>query len=306
MIHEYAIAPSVLACWAKNSRDYREFLREYGLGSPRILSSFPKAKATKLRGYLLALGPQDQDSIQGQRYLEMINIISEALVERPVLENVSDNWEEMMMNEHEHKPFNVIITNPKMDVDKGVSPSCMYDLGSIWSHVRQASIQRQAAPVVELLRNFLRYSTKQVVIIDPFGWTNEACVAIRELLRAIVQNRINTKLPVIHLYYKEKTGRGTGNNSSPSALAVKQRIYEGLVLEDIDLQVYELKEVVGDDVFHNRCVLTEHGGAFSGHGFGLTDDAGHTDDWFLLERELYEKKWQQFVDNRRFAVATQS
>lgn len=301
MIHEYAIAPSVLACWAKNSRDYREFLREYGLGSPRILSSFPKAKATKLRGYLLALGPQDQDSIQGQRYLEMINIISEALVERPVLENVSDNWEEMMMNEHEHKPFNVIITNPKMDVDKGVSPSCMYDFGSIWSHVRQASIQRQAAPVVELLRNFLRYSTKQVVIIDPFGWTNEACVAIRELLRTIDQNRVNTKIPTVHLYYKRNN-----QNSSPLALHVKQKIMAGLILENFELQVSELKEIVGDDVFHNRCVLTEHGGALSGHGFSLSGEDAHTDDWFLLTRDIYEKKWQQFVEDCRFDIASQA
>ena len=42
MIYEYALEPAVLTSWASNDRDYAEFLREYGLGTPRIVSSFPK------------------------------------------------------------------------------------------------------------------------------------------------------------------------------------------------------------------------------------------------------------------------
>ncbi len=44
MIYEYALDPAVLSTWASNERDYAEFLREYGLGTPRIISSFPKKK----------------------------------------------------------------------------------------------------------------------------------------------------------------------------------------------------------------------------------------------------------------------
>lgn len=44
MIYEYALDPVVLSTWASNERDYAEFLREYGLGTPRMISSFPKKK----------------------------------------------------------------------------------------------------------------------------------------------------------------------------------------------------------------------------------------------------------------------
>ncbi|HIF9403010.1 TPA: hypothetical protein ACX6RY_002991 [Photobacterium damselae] len=306
MIHEYAIAPSVLASWANSSRDYREFLREYGLGSPRIISSFPKSKASKLRGYFLTNGPQDIDSIQGQRYIEMVSLISEAFVERPAPTSSDDSWEQMIVSEHGNKPFNVIIADPKLDLVGCLSPSCMYNQGSSWSHERQASVQRQVTPAVELLRNFLRFSTQKVVFIDPYGWTESACNTIRELLKTIVQNRVCSKIPQISLYYKEKIDTRNQRNSSPAASAIQQQIMEGLAVEGLELQVFELKEAVGEDVFHNRCVLTEHGGAFNGHGFGLSNDPAHTDDWFLLERKIYEKKWMQFVDDCRFDIATRS
>ncbi|KDM91872.1 hypothetical protein [Photobacterium galatheae] len=299
MIHEYAIAPSVLASWANNTRDYREFLREYGLGSPRIISSFPKAKASKLRGYLLGFGPQDQESIQGKRYLEMVSFLVETLVERVAPENSSDSWEQMVTSEHENRPFNVIIADPKLELSECISPSGMYDQGSCWSHQRQASIQRQVTPAACLLKNFLRFSTKQIVFIDPYGWTSSACSTFSALLKEVAQDRVCSKVPQVTLYYKE-------SNSSATPASVKQQILEGIDIEGLKLQVLELKETSDDDVFHNRCVLTEHGGAFSGHGFGLSGEPTHTDDWFLLGREIYEKKWEQFVDDCRFEIGTQS
>lgn len=67
MIYEYALEPAVLTLWASNNRDYAEFLREYGRGTPRIASSFPMKKATKLRSYLMQHCPQDAQSLAGQR-----------------------------------------------------------------------------------------------------------------------------------------------------------------------------------------------------------------------------------------------
>lgn len=299
MIHEYAIAPSVLASWANDKRDFREFLREYGLGSPRILSTFPKAKVSKLKGYYLDNGPQDLDSLQGRRYFEMVTLISDALVKRPAPSCTNGSWEQMIASEHGNKPFNVIISDPVLALTGCVSPACMYDEGSSWSHERQASIPRTLTPAISLLKNFLRFSTEQVVFVDPYGWTTPACKTIQELLKATIQDRVNPNIPKVSLFFKK-------TNSSATVSIVKQRIMEGLDISDLDVKVFELEEIPGDDVFHNRCVLSEHGGAFSGHGFGLSNEPEHTDDWFLLERDIYEKKWMQFAEDGGFKVLSEA
>ncbi|WP_029788977.1 hypothetical protein AAIA71_17420 [Vibrio harveyi] len=306
MIHEYVIAPSVLASWADNKRDYREFFREYGLGSPRLLSSFPKAKATKLKGYFFENGPQDPDSLQGQRYTEMVDFIVEVLIDRPIPNNPSTNWEDMVRFEHEQKPFNVIITNPKLPVDRCISPSCMYDSESLWLHKRQVSIQRQVTPVLENIRNFLLFSTQQVVIVDAFGWKPFSIDLIKEVLRLIHRDRVNSKLPIVKLFYKESSGLRAGSRPSPSASNIKESIIEELELNGIELKVYELREIDGNDVFHNRCILTEHGGASCGHGVDLSGEEAHTDDWFLLEKEIYDKKWQQFIKDCQFEIVSEA
>lgn len=39
---------------------------------------------------------------------------------------------------------------------------------------------------------------------------------------------------------------------------------------DISVHVFELRESGGGDVFHNRCILTEHGGIKLGRGQFVT------------------------------------
>lgn len=77
MIHEYAIEPNVILTWASNGRDYAEFFREYGLGTPRIISNFPKSKPAKFRSYLLKHCPANSESLQVQRYIEIVQKIAE-------------------------------------------------------------------------------------------------------------------------------------------------------------------------------------------------------------------------------------
>jgi hypothetical protein len=308
MIYEYALQPRLLTQWAGNDRDYAEFLREYGLGSPRIITSFPKQSASRLRRYLLREGPTNLQSRQAQRYLEMITKILESLVFRDGFECRSADWVENVTTENERASFDVVLAEAGVDIDRCLSPENMYMQESVWNHSRQKDISRTHTDLNASLKNLLRLSKDKVVIIDTFGWNSRAIATIQSLVGEIYTDRVHSEIPDVLLYYKEKIDRNRASNSSPSATIVKTQILRGLPhgQSQINLGVYELKDIDGKDIFHNRCILTEHGGVSLGHGIDLTNDQNHTDEIHLMEKEIYLKYWDQFVDNNCFRITTQS
>lgn len=301
MIHEYAIEPRVLYAWAENKRDYCEFLREYGLGTPRIFSSFPKLKPDKLRSYFLQSTPTGEDSQQSRRYIEMVNKLIETLVLRQVAPHQHNEWADHARDENQRVPFSVIISLEPLEIDENITAETMYSPESRWVHPDQLNIQRTDDGISKAISDFLRFSTKQVVVVDTYGWTPEAVQQMQRLLNRITQERVHSTIPQIALFYKQ-------NQRSPNAANVKQRIIEGIDLNNVELSltVFELEEVHGHDVFHNRCILTEHGGVITGHGIGVSGEQEHTDEAILMRPDIYHKKWDQFVERNGYEVVSEA
>lgn len=307
MIHEYALEPSVLNSWASNDRDYAEFLREYGLGTPRVISSFPRSKGAKLRSFLLRHSPEDTQSLAGQRYVEIVQKIVESVIIREVREQPMQDWITSVKSENSRLAFNVILASVHTSTQNCVTLQTMYSQGSIWNHPRQRSFTRTNQGFFNIINNLVRISHSKIVIIDPFGYTDEAFKFIRFMLKSIVNNRTSTTFPSVALYYKEKQG-GVSGSGSPKADFVYDRLKvatKGL-LPNLKLHIYELRETVDGDVFHNRCILTEHGGVITQHGIGLSGSEAHTDEAILMEPDIYRKKWRQFVDANCYQIASEA
>ena len=301
MINEYAIEPSVLSTWAASRRDYAEFLREYGLGTPRIVSSFPKRKARKLRRYFLSNSPADDQSQQGLRYVEMVNKLVEDIALRDVEPCEDNDWSQHVKVENDRSPFSVILSSEPIETERNITPDTMYDPDSIWNHHDQLDIQRTNEGIRSAVSNLLRLATEQVVVIDPYGWTDRAVRQMQHLIYRLNANRINNNIPSITMCYKE-------NNGGLNADDVRQRILQRPNVAEIgvDLKVLELAQVPGSDVFHNRCVLTEHGGVSFGHGIGVPNEQNHTDEAILMRTEIYQKKWKQFIEENCFQIVSQA
>lgn len=308
MIYEYALEPSVLSDWASDNREYSSFFREYGLGTPRIISSFPKSNSRRLRGYLLALGPQNRETLEGRRYEEIVLFLVDCIVRRGVPDAHESVWRDDVLVEHQRVPFDFILASELINTKEIITPRTMYDKSSIWNHKDQILIKRTTSSFFSVLSNFLRFSTKEFVIIDPYGWTIESIEFICFLIRSISQNRLVEDLPVLKIFYKEKNGSKNSGIGSPGSQHVKDQIINkssGL-LSNLEIEVFELKELNGGDVFHNRCIMTEHGGVITGHGISVTDDECHTDEAILMSRDIYNKKWQQFVEDNRFEIVSRA
>ncbi|BCE02794.1 hypothetical protein [Marinicellulosiphila megalodicopiae] len=298
MIYEYAIEPEIIIEWSKNTRDFREFFDKYGLGSPRIFSSFPKGKPNKLRTYLLENGPDEN-----KRYIEMVNYLIKSLVLRSGNCSNEKDWVKKVVHESNQKPFGVVLTNTSLGIQRSVTLSSMYDLESLWHHKDQKSIQRTSDGISSVISNLFSLSTKKIVIIDPYGWTSDFIKQIQILINDIKMGRINNELPKVIVYF-QKSKKG----DNPNADYVSDEIIKGLseCVENFTIDVYELTENDNSDEFHNRCVLTEHGGVMLGHGIGIKGEEFKTDDAVLLKSEIFYKKWDQFVENNTFEVVSRS
>lgn len=304
MIHEYALDPELLKDWANNDRDYYEFFREYGLGTPRLSSSFPKQNRSKFRSFYLQKSPSNTQSLQAQRYVEMVRYLAEALVCRDGFEcDASVDWYENVLAEDARKPFYGVLASTPMGNPRCLTVETMYSNNSIWHHQRQALVTRTYDSCSPLLRDMLRLAKDKVLFVDPYGWNQRAIDFIGRLINDAFNRRVHSAVPELILCFKPKRDGG-----SPGAAYVKEEIEKRIVTPppELQLQVYELENREGDDVFHNRYLLTELGGVSLGNGIDLSENEAHTDDLTLLERNIYDEKWRRFVDMTDFTILSQA
>lgn len=308
MIHEYALEPGLLKQWASDTRDYAEFLREYGLGTPRLISSFPKKKRSKLQSYFLAQAPSDENPMQLKRYVEMVHQLLDALVYRDGFECESSDWVKIIEQENDRAAFYSVLTLNEISVQNNLTPAKMYAPDSLWNHERQKSISRTYTSLSAVLHNQLRLATKKVAIIDAYAWNARAISTIQSLINEVFSGRVSSVIPEIQIFYKEKIGTNNSTSSSPAATHVRDEIIAGLSepYRHVSIAVFELRQKGNGDVFHNRCVLTEHAGISLGHGIDLSNDEEHTDEANLMEKPIYDKYWDQFIENNCFEILSKA
>ena len=78
MVYEFAIEPDLVATWGTLTK-YRYFMDNFGLGTPRIMSEFPKFKNWRRRVLQAASG---REGLEMQRITAIINYLAETLVKR--------------------------------------------------------------------------------------------------------------------------------------------------------------------------------------------------------------------------------
>lgn len=297
MIYEYAIDRELLLEWSGNSRDFSEFFREYGLGNPRIFSTFPKTSIAKFKSYLLKATPLDESSLAHRRYVEMVESLENVGVIRQPKSIISGVWDQDVIGEHSKVNFDFILSKEFLGVEENLTPHTMYEPKNPWNHPRQVSITRTQFGVLSVLSNLIRLSSQRIVIVDPYAFTERAISLIHFMLKILNERRVSPMNISFDVFYKTTA-------SSPDASYVLNAITDGLdaILENVCVTVYALAEKEEGDVFHNRCVLSENGGVSLGYGVGVSDNVAHTDEATLLSKDVYEKKWTQFVEELDFEI----
>ena len=305
MIYEYTIEPDVIILWASSTRDYKDFLDRFGLGTSRFVSSFPKSKKGKLRSYLLSKSPSTGSEFDKLRYVEMITFICERIICREVIINSGAQntslWSAVVRGENEKNQFDVVISTNDLSLPNNVTPENMYDdiKYSIWQHEIQRSFQRTRVDLTEHIKTLFRYSTEQIVIVDPYCYKTNSLSFLAAIINTSFDKRLCQELPKIKIIYKD----GYKDSLAAKATHTKRELLSKLNknFENISLGIVVLKEnkesKKAHEHFHNRYILTEHGGVSLGIGTDLSENEYHTDEITLLSKKVYKKRYRQFVED---------
>ena len=206
MLYEYAIEPELVATWG-DRRAGRYFADKFGLGSPRIVSRYPK-RWKKLVWNAWERLETGNNEIDHARMTELIEQLSEAMVRRTnAVGNPDETWLNNTTEEHQRVPFHAILARRNSTGHAGILAADDLDERTpLWTAPRGVTISRNAAAIAGAVGNMLRIAT-DITFIDPyfaphhrrFRNVMEAC------LKACLYERVGDP-PRIRILSSDKTG----------------------------------------------------------------------------------------------------
>lgn len=301
MIYEVAIDPEVLLEWSKDIRDYRDFIRDYGVGTPKIVSSFPKANFRKLRQYLLQRSESLSNDLHKERYIEMVRSLDRNLYLREAAQNSSEDWRDLIVKED--IDFDAVIAKEYFPCNNLIPLSTLYD-SELHLLKRQISFNRTPTDFIRSVKGFVNLTISKFVIIDAFCYQKNAMLTMSKIIDEIKNRKFKHQNVELIIIYKDNPKDKRQNTPTPSFFKNKFERIIGVLPNDITLKIIQLRESESSDVFHNRYILNDLGGITLGHGLDLSDNENTTDEITLLEKDIYEKRWEQFVTKINFDIVS--
>jgi len=302
MIHEFAVDPDLVIGWCKDKYAYRHFITQFGLGTPRIVSGFPKKKKIRriFRDVQSGLG-----EIERVRLMELFTALTETLVTRDYEEyDGAIPWSQNAIIENAKLPFHAILTqsNPRrhdfvLKESEAMIGDCKWDLplGKI--------VNRTASEMAKNVSCLLQNSRK-IILIDPYfleyktlkRWLNTLENFCTKIPKA---NYCSDKFHMEYICSADLYDR-------TDFKVFKKRCEDELpsiLPKDLKLTVKRYSQGRSGQKLHNRYILTDIGGVLFQHGFdGCEIDDGQTDDLNLLEKGQYIKRWEEYVNNPIFDI----
>lgn len=170
MLYELALEPSVFYEAASSRRNFRDFVRDLSLGSPLVLSEFPKLK--KLRREVLSNQPAELDDYSSARLEELLQFIANEAprVRRDVDYDGNISWRDNALSENSRIEFDHVLT---CEADADLSSCTLSKLfdGEL-DHPSQVPVKRVADEMARAISNMLRLasawpeSRKQLIELD--------------------------------------------------------------------------------------------------------------------------------------------
>ena len=292
MLHEYAVDPELVATWV-DRRTGRYFLDKFGLGSPRIISGYPRKHWKKL--VWIAGRERRHDDVELKRLQELVKNLSEVMVKRrDAVWNPEREWLDNALEEHRRASFRAIVArgNPA-----GHSAILVADdlerTTPLWNPPRGVTVARKASAIADAVGDMLRAAT-DIVFVDPYFAPHRR--RFLEVLDACFGKCFEGRAagpPRIRIFTSSDEKNGTFkffkekcSNHLPRTLPADQ---------EATIRRLQERRPAGEKL-HNRYILTELGGVSFGTGLDTEQElAGTTDDLNLLDRGQYETRWRQYA-----------
>lgn len=289
MIHEFAVEPELAATW-NNRQNFRYFIEKFGLGSPRIISRYPK-RWKKLVWQVFESTSDINKSLDKTRMIELLERLTERMTKRRDNWNSHLTWLENVENEHLRIPFHAILScsNPRQN-SQVLTEDKIDESQPLWNLPSSSVIKRTSHELAKPVETMLRFS-KVIIFIDPYFDPNEIKYqkSMRKFL-SIVFDLSPTILPdrvEIHTSTKKGIEYNFFEETAQQHLAK-------VIPEGFKVLIKRWEEKDNGEKLHNRYIITDLGGVLFNTGLdeGLPNQ---TDDVSLLDCKQYQIRYQQYA-----------
>ena len=288
MLFEYAVEPALVATWA-DRRTGRYFRDKFGIGSPRLISRFPKRWKKRVWDAWKASETENGGEVARRRMEELIRQLSEVMVERRrAVWSVERSWMENALGQE--VPFHAILARRNPTGDPRVLVADELDESTArWVAPHGRAVARRAEAIADALGGMLRIAM-DIIFVDPYfapGRTDFVRV-IAACVRAGCKGRA-VGPPTVRIFSSDREANGTHEHFRTECRERLPREFppgQAVVIR-------RLGERTGGEKLHNRYILTELGGVSLGAGLDERE-AGATDDLNLLDSDQYRRRWVQY------------
>jgi len=303
MINEYFIEPTVLYSLIE-SPEYRTlFLAEFGIGTPRFLSSFPYEKKSKLKSSLMRNMP---DRLQGKARIiateSIIQLCQNVIKREPAgqLKDLDIDWIGKAQIEDNKLPPDLVITIDDFpEKPHWLGQKDLLPLKSLWDHKTQLTVKRNANDLSSAVSKLLRYSN-EIRICDRFLYKANGIKSLQEFFIQLKSNRLNDDNVQLTLMF---------DHSKSNVPYVQDKITESLSSLDLDfnvnIEIMALTDKDGGEWLHHRYVITELGSiSFLG---GMDEGkVGQTDTLHLSDVDGYIDVKAKYWNAEAFEIIDRS
>jgi len=285
MIHEYAIEPELVAKWGSNPSDYRYFMDCFGMKTGRIISRLPKRWKKLVYDSI-----NTTNDIEKKRVEELILSICSTMIKRGhnIVWEDKEKWLTNALKNHEQIHFQAILAcnNPQKNDFVLLNEDLMPN-NEKWKKSSGLPIDRTATAIVNFVKPLLQYSEKWMFVAPHFDLSKEWYFNTFKEIMALLQTKNIVETKHIEVYIKD-----TGISS---VYEKKHGHYlRNIIPDKFSVNFTFLCELPNGEELHNRYIMTELSGISLGKGFD-EGKPNQTDDAHILSREIYNKRWEQFL-----------
>jgi hypothetical protein len=294
MVFEYAIDPDAVVNW-RHKAEYQFFVKEFGLGSPRALSAYPRSSQWR-RKVLSAAKTLGLDGMDGERLTALINVLQENKIERgkPPYD-VTKDWLVNAEQEHQRKSFHAIVSDSNPRGNSDVMPATITGVLTHpkWECASSSEVPRQPHDMAACVRNMLLLS-RTVIFIDPHfqPGSDRYKDTIRAFLAVLVQpGAVGASRVEVHTNYTD--------NINASFVGVFQSDMPALTPLGMQVCLRRWRQRNNGEKLHDRFVLTNLGAVEFSVGLDK-GNPGESTRVHLLNSELYRSCWKNYVATPAF------
>lgn len=303
MHFEYALDPNIVAK-ARDLRDARFLLRNFGMAAGRIVARFP-GRWNRLVFEAFDADPamRSQD-MRRKRVEELVTQLTLIHTKRPGNSwNEEEGWIENAIREHNREPFQMVLV-----AEKDSNQSNVHSIEEIeadppeeWEAPHTKEVRKTAPEMASAIASMLRMA-KSIWFVDPYfrAQKPEFHLPLKEFLK----HTSAVRKPEIQIHVRLKDDNNPLTEEWADIKGQSRKHLPNIIPRGQSITLRCWTEREDGESLHNRYILTDVGSIVFPYGLAEGTGPGSTDTLARLDVDSHQERLRKYdVSNPAFDLA---